>query len=73
MEKRKIDRINELGRLGRVRPLTPAETEEQRLLREAYIREFRALIRGERVPGSGAVATDAAHDTAPDGAEGDRP
>lgn len=61
MEKHKIDRINELGRLGRVRPLTPAETEEQRLLREAYIREFRALIRGERVPDgetAGADGTD---------------
>lgn len=48
MEKKKIDRINELGRLSRVRELTDAEKEEQRLLREEYIKEFRSALRGNK-------------------------
>ena len=49
MDKVKIDRINELARLSKVRELTEAEREEQRLLREEYIKEFRhSLGKGER-------------------------
>ncbi len=47
MEKAKIDRINELGRLAKARELTPEETEERRLLREEYINEVRRQLRGE--------------------------
>ncbi len=47
MDKEKIDRINELGRLSRERELTASEKEEQRLLREEYIKDFRAALRGE--------------------------
>ena len=46
MEKSKIDRINELGRLSKERGLTDAEREEQKALREEYIRDFRASMRG---------------------------
>ena len=45
MEKVKIDRINELARLMKVRELTAEEKEEQRLLREEYIKEVRATLR----------------------------
>lgn len=48
MEKKKIDRINELGRLSKARELTDAEKEEQRLLREEYIKEFRSVLRGNK-------------------------
>ena len=47
MDKRKIDRINELGRLAKERELTPEESEERRLLREEYLSFFRASLRGE--------------------------
>lgn len=47
MEKTKIDRINELGRLSRERELTDEERAEQQGLREEYIAEFRCAIRGE--------------------------
>ncbi|MBQ8880440.1 MAG: DUF896 domain-containing protein [Clostridia bacterium] len=47
MEKIKVDRINELGRIAKERELTPEETEERKLLREEYMREFRAALRGE--------------------------
>ena len=46
MEKNKVDRINELGRIAKERELTPEETEERKLLREEYMREFRAALRG---------------------------
>lgn len=46
MEQKEIDRINELGRLSKTRELTEAERQEQQSLREAYIRWFRASIRG---------------------------
>lgn len=46
MEKEKIDRINELGRLMRVRELTEEEKAEQKLLREEYMKEVRAALRG---------------------------
>ena len=45
MDKVKIDRINELGRLMKVRELTEEEKKEQKLLREEYIKEVRATLR----------------------------
>ncbi len=47
MDKKKIDRINEFGRLAKERPLSDEEIEERKLLREEYIKFFRAGIRGE--------------------------
>ncbi len=47
MDKAKIDRINELGRLSKVRPLTDAEKREQAALRAEYLAEFKAQLRGE--------------------------
>ncbi len=47
MEKEKIDRINELGRLMRERELTEEEKIEQKILREEYLRDFRRALRGE--------------------------
>lgn len=44
MEKTKIDRINELGRISRERALTEAELAEQRALREEYLAEVRAAL-----------------------------
>lgn len=49
MNKEKIDRINELAHLSRKRPLTEDEKREQAALREEYIKEFRAKLRGEGV------------------------
>lgn len=46
MEKEKLDRINELGRLMKERELTEAELAEQKALREEYIAEFRRKLRG---------------------------
>lgn len=46
MEKEKIDRINELGRIAKERPLTEAEDQERKALREEYLNEFRAALRG---------------------------
>ena len=47
MEKEKIDRINELGRLSRERALTDTEREEQAALRAEYIAEVRRALHGE--------------------------
>ena len=47
MEKEKIDRINELGRIAKVRELTPEELAERQELREQYLKEFRQGLRGE--------------------------
>ena len=44
MEKRKIDRINELGRLMKERELTEAEKAEQAALRAEYLAEVRAAL-----------------------------
>ena len=44
MEKAKIDRINELGRLMKERALTEAEKEEQAALRAEYLAEVRAAL-----------------------------
>lgn len=40
-----IDRINELARLAKERPLTPEESAERLRLRQEYIKEFRAQTR----------------------------
>ena len=45
MEKVKVDRINELGRIAKERPLTEAETAERALLREEYLKEVRAALK----------------------------
>lgn len=47
MDKIKIDRINELGRLSKQRPLTEEEKAEQAALRKEYLEEFRRGLRGE--------------------------
>ena len=47
MEKEKIDRINELGRIAKVRELTDDETKERQALREEYLAEVRRQLRGE--------------------------
>ncbi len=48
MEKIKVDRINELGRISKERALTDAEAAEQKQLREEYIKEVRAMLKGEK-------------------------
>ena len=48
MEKAKIDRINELGRLKKERPLTEAETAEQAALRAEYLAEVRRQLKGDK-------------------------
>ncbi len=45
MDKAKIDRINELGRIAKERELTAEEIVERQALREEYIAYFRAEIR----------------------------
>lgn len=47
MEKEKIDRINELGRLSKERELTAEEREEQQRLRMEYLADFKKKLRGE--------------------------
>ena len=46
MEKEKIDRINELGRLSKERELTDEERAEQKTLREEYLKYVRQTLRG---------------------------
>lgn len=46
MDKIKVDRINELARLAKTRELTDAEKEEQKALRDEYIKEYRTALRG---------------------------
>ena len=46
MEKAKIDRINELGRLSKQRELNGAEKEEQKALRAEYLAYVKATLRG---------------------------
>ena len=48
MEKVKVDRINELGRISKTRPLTEEEAKEQKALREEYIMEVRAALKGDK-------------------------
>ncbi len=47
MEKAKLDRINELAKKKKTTGLTPDELAEQKALREEYIGEFRASLRGQ--------------------------
>ena len=47
MEKIKIDRINELGRIAKERELTEEEKKEREQLRAEYIEEFRRSLRGD--------------------------
>ena len=47
MDKKKIDRINELGRIAKTRELTKEELAERQALREEYLKFFRAGLRGE--------------------------
>jgi uncharacterized protein YnzC (UPF0291/DUF896 family) len=46
MEQTKLDRINELAKKSKTEELTPEEKAEQKKLREEYILEFRAGMRG---------------------------
>lgn len=46
MEQKKIDRINELARKSKITELTAQEKAEQKALREEYLKEFRASMRG---------------------------
>jgi len=48
MDKKKIDRINELGRLSKQRELTKEEKEEQRALREEYLAYVRSQLRPQK-------------------------
>ena len=45
MEKSKIDRINELGRLAKQRTLNEEEKAEQKALREEYLAYVRAQLK----------------------------
>jgi uncharacterized protein YnzC (UPF0291/DUF896 family) len=47
MEKSKVDRINELARIAKTRELDENEKNEQRALREEYLAEVRATLRGK--------------------------
>ena len=47
MDKKKVDRINELARLSKERELTEEEKREQAQLRREYMTEFRKKLRGE--------------------------
>ncbi len=44
MDKAKIDRINELARASKKRPLTEDEKTEQKLLRDEYRASFRLSL-----------------------------
>jgi uncharacterized protein YnzC (UPF0291/DUF896 family) len=46
MDQKKLDRINELARKSKVEELTDEEIVEQKALRDEYIKEFRASMRG---------------------------
>ena len=46
MDQKKLDRINELARKSKVEELTDEEKIEQKALRDEYIKEFRASMRG---------------------------
>ncbi len=45
MDKAKVDRINELGRLAKQRTLNEEEKAEQKALREEYLAYVRAELR----------------------------
>ncbi len=44
MDRKKIDRINELAHISKQRELTPEEIEERKALREEYIQAYRANL-----------------------------
>lgn len=46
MEQKKIDRINELTRISRVRELTDDEKREREVLRREYIDSYKASLVG---------------------------
>ena len=46
MEKIKVDRINELGRLAKQRELNEEEKSEQKALREEYLAYVRSQLKG---------------------------
>lgn len=48
MDKVKVERINELARLAKSRPLTDEEKAEQTALRAEYMAEVRAQLRGTK-------------------------
>ena len=48
MEKEKIDRINELARISKLRQLTAEELSEQKALREEYLAYVRAQLRANK-------------------------
>ena len=48
MDKAKIDRINELGRIAKERELTFEEQQERAALRNEYIAYVRAQLRGQK-------------------------
>lgn len=48
MDKVKIDRINELGRIAKERELTFEEQQERAALRNEYIAYVRAQLRGQK-------------------------
>ena len=48
MEKAKVDRINELGRIAKERELTEEEAAERATLREEYMNEVRKALRGNK-------------------------
>ena len=48
MDKAKIDRINELGRIAKERELSEEEIKERATLREEYLKFFRAALRGDK-------------------------
>ena len=47
MDKKKIERINELARKSRETELTEAEKEEQAVLRREYIESFKLSLRSQ--------------------------
>lgn len=47
MERANIERINQLTRISRERELTAAEQEERAQRRAAYLKAFRAQMRGQ--------------------------
>ena len=47
MDKKKIERINELARKSRETELTEAEKEEQAILRREYIESFKMSLRSQ--------------------------
>ncbi|MDO5695148.1 MAG: DUF896 domain-containing protein [Eubacteriales bacterium] len=47
MNRERIDRINELARIAKIRTLSAEEAAERELLRRAYIDEFKANLRSQ--------------------------